>query len=122
MISKLATASVLSLILAIGCGSDNAGSTAQKLAVGSACTQDSECGSAPFMCMTDHPGGYCMRECDISKGDADCPSESVCQFDGMVGECHAKCGTQADCRSEYVCSPASSDPTNKVSHAFCDAP
>ena len=72
--------------------------------------------------MTDHPRGYGMRDCDISKGDADCPSESVCQFDSMVGECHAKCGTQADCRSGYVCSPASSDATSTFLTHFATRP
>jgi hypothetical protein len=70
--------------------------------------------------MLDHPGGYCMRDCDITKGDGDCPSEAICQFDGMAGECHAKCASQSDCRSGYVCSPAASDANEKASHAFCD--
>jgi hypothetical protein len=70
--------------------------------------------------MLDHRGGYCMRNCDMTKGDADCPSESVWQFDGMVGECHLKCAGRSDCRSVYVCSPASSEANDKVSHAFCD--
>jgi hypothetical protein len=124
MISRFAMSGAGCVILAVACSSSNGGgtaTTAQKLGVGSPCTQDSDCGSAPFMCMmTDHPGGYCMRNCDISKGDGDCPSESVCQFDGMVGECHLKCSTQGDCRAGYVCSPAASDSNNKVSHAMCD--
>jgi hypothetical protein len=126
MIQRLIALCGASIVLAIACGSSNdntgssAGNTAQKLSVGSPCKQDSDCGSAPFMCMLDHPGGYCMRDCDITKGDADCPSESICQFDGMAGECHLKCNGQADCRSGYVCSPAAADPMNKASHAFCD--
>jgi hypothetical protein len=123
MISRFVIVGAAGALLAFACGSDNTGSsgtTGQKLSVGSPCTMDSECGSAPFMCMLDHPGGYCMRNCDITKGDADCPSESVCQFDGTAGECHLKCDSQANCRTGYVCSPAASDPNNKVSHAFCD--
>jgi hypothetical protein len=63
-----------------------------------------------------------MRNCDISKGDGDCPSEAICQFDGTTGECHRKCDTEADCRSGYLCSAASSDPGNRASHAYCDVP
>jgi hypothetical protein len=103
-----------------GGAADASASTAQKLAVGSACTQDSDCGSAPFFCMTEHPGGYCMRKCDIAKADADCPSEAICQFDGTVGECHKKCSAAGDCRSGYTCSPASMGTAMKASHAFCD--
>lgn len=95
--------------------------TGQKLSVGAPCTSDDQCGSSPFMCMMgDHPGGYCMRDCDISKGDADCPSEAICQYDGMVGECHLKCNSNSDCRSGYMCAPASNTATSKASHAFCD--
>lgn len=63
-----------------------------------------------------------MRNCDIARGDADCPSEAICQFDGTTGECHKKCSMNSDCRSpDYVCSPATSAPANMASHAFCDA-
>lgn len=96
------------------------GMTSQLLSIGSPCTKDSQCGAGLFICMTDHPGGYCSRHCDITKADADCPSEAICQFDGMVGECHRKCLADTDCRSGYMCSPASSDPMNRASHAYCD--
>jgi hypothetical protein len=103
-------------------GASPGASSAQLLPVGSACAKDSDCGSAPFYCMTDHPGGYCMRDCDIKNGDADCPSEAICQFDGTKGECHKKCNGDSDCRSPgYTCGAASSDPMNMASHAFCDA-
>lgn len=120
---------VLAAIMAVACSSASSNSTApgdggassQKLPVGSPCMADSDCGTAPFMCMMgDHPGGYCMRDCDISKGDADCPSEAICQFDGMTGECHKKCSSQSDCRTGYVCAPASSAADDMASHAFCD--
>jgi hypothetical protein len=128
MIQRLAWM-VAAISFAIGCSSgsdENVGAHqdagAQLLTVGSACTTNPECGSAPFYCMTDHPGGYCMRNCDIAHGDADCPGEAVCQFDGTKGECHKKCNVNSDCRSpDYVCSPAASDRDNMVSHAFCDA-
>jgi hypothetical protein len=91
--------------------------SAQKLAVGSACVKDSDCGSTPFYCMVEHPGGYCLRDCTT---DADCPSEAICQNDGVKGECHKKCDAAPDCRAEYMCSPAASAADNKASHAFCD--
>lgn len=91
--------------------------SAQKLAVGSPCVKDSDCGSAPFYCMTEHPSGYCMRDCTT---DADCPSEAICQDDGMKRECHRTCSVSSDCRPEYMCSPAANAADNKASHAFCD--
>lgn len=99
--------------------SSNAGTaaSAQKLAIGSPCVTDNDCGSAPFYCMAEHPGGYCMRDCAT---DADCPSDAVCQNDGMKGECHKKCSVSSDCRSEYMCSPAANAANNNASHAFCD--
>lgn len=96
------------------------GNGSQKLPIGSPCTTDSDCGGTGFMCMTDHPGGYCIKMCEISNHDADCPSGSICQFDGMSGECHKECTTSADCRTGYFCAPASTDPNNTASHAFCD--
>jgi hypothetical protein len=111
--------------LGAACSSSSSGgngSTAQAL-VGSPCTKDSDCGAAPFFChLGDHPGGYCMRDCNIAHGDADCPSEAICQFDGTTGECHAKCGAQSDCRSGYECSPASNASDNMASHSYCDVP
>ena len=72
--------------------------------------------------MTEHPGGYCMRDCDIAHHDGDCSTEAICQFDGTKGECHKKCDGASDCRATgYVCSPASTDPMNMASHGFCDA-
>jgi hypothetical protein len=73
-----------------------------------------------FMCMTDHPGGYCVEMCDVGNHDADCPSDSICQFDGTSGECHLKCATTSDCRAGYTCAPASTSPGDTASHAYCD--
>ncbi len=102
-------------------GTTEAGSS-QKLPIGSPCTMDSDCGGSGFMCMTDHPGGYCIFMCDITKHDADCPSGSACQSDGTSMECHKECSSMGDCRAGYVCAPASMTPTNTVSHAICDVP
>lgn len=100
-------------------GMGGAGGT-QKLPIGSPCAKDADCGGTGFMCMTDHPDGYCVKMCDIKNVDKDCPTEGVCQFDGMAGECHKKCDKPADCRTGYDCAPASMDPMNTASHAFCD--
>lgn len=109
------------ILLGLHTGCSGGGTGAQKLPIGSTCAADTECGGMPFHCMMgDHPGGYCMRGCDIKNGDADCPAEAICQYDGTLGECHKKCTGGADCRSGYVCSPAAADPMNKASHAFCD--
>ena len=99
---------------------DVALATGQLLPVGSACSADGQCGATPFTCVIDHPDGYCTRPCDIAHADADCPAESICQFDGTEGECHARCSTKADCRTGYLCAPASAAADNKASHAFCD--
>ena len=103
-----------------GTGGAGGGVSGEKLPIGSPCAKDADCGGADFMCMTDHPGGYCVKMCDIKNTDADCPSESICQYDGTAGECHLKCAAPSDCRAGYVCAPASTDPSNTASHAFCD--
>jgi hypothetical protein len=106
---------------AAACGGGSSGvAGAQRLPIGSPCAVDADCGGAGFMCMTDHPGGYCIRTCDIQNHDADCPSESICQFDGTSGECHLKCAGAGDCRAGYTCAPASMDSSNTASHAYCD--
>lgn len=119
---------VVIALVGAACSSSSSGGTmnmdggggSQKLPIGSPCTMDSDCGGTGFMCMTDHPGGYCVKMCDLSNHDADCPSGSICQFDGMSGECHKECATNADCRTGYFCAPASTDPNDTASHAFCD--
>ena len=115
-----------SLALIAGCNGDT---VTQKLAIGSACTTSSDCGSEPhFFCDRDHESGYCKKDC---KSDADCPSEAICAFDGGVGACHKKCnvsdsdaGRPTDCRfSEgYVCQPSSAVMATLASHSYCDAP
>jgi hypothetical protein len=96
--------------------------SSQKASIGSPCTKDSDCGGTGFLCMTDHPGGYCVETCDMKNHDADCPSGSACQFDGITSECHKACANDSDCRTGYVCAPASMTPTNTVSHAVCELP
>jgi hypothetical protein len=103
-----------------GCSSTSA--PAQRLPIGTACTTSLQCGDPPsFFCDTDHPNGYCKRDC---KSDGDCPPEAICAFDGAVGECHKKCDTVADCRQAegYICKPASTNPVSLASHSYCDAP
>ena len=116
------TVALVSLALLAGAGCTNTDTVAQKLPIGSACNDSSECGSPPhFFCDSEHPGGYCKKDC---KGDADCPSEAICAFDGAVGACHLKCDTSSNCRfsSGYQCKPASSNQDTLASHAYCDAP
>jgi hypothetical protein len=122
MTTRFATRAILCVLGAAGCDatSTSNGLKSQLLAIGSPCTSDSQCGTPPFMCMTDHPSGYCSRDCDIKNGDADCPPESICQFDGKTGECHRKCNAPGDCRAGCVCSPASIDSADRASHAYCD--
>lgn len=94
------------------------GASTELLPVGSACTSDSQCGPTPFMCLLDHPGGYCMRQCQT---DTDCPSEAVCVVDTDATECHKRCPSgQSDCRSGYECMPAASTGYPRASAAFCD--
>lgn len=131
-LSYLGFAFVATMGLVAACGTSSGGGTTsgttttggggggQLLPVGSPCKADTDCGGAEFMCMTDHPDGYCIKMCDIKNGDADCPSESICQDDGSAGECHKSCNTGTDCRAGYECAPASADPMNTASHAFCD--
>ena len=77
----------------------------QKLAIGSPCKASADCGTGKFFCATDHPNGYCKKDCKV---DADCPMGSVCAHDGSVGECHKSCNTVVDCRKSegYICKPA----------------
>ena len=110
---------VAALCTTMACGT-SPGNGTQTSTIGMACTADKDCGGSGFMCMTDHPGGYCIKTCDIAKVDADCPSGSICQYDGTSGECHKECTVTTDCRTGYTCAPASTDATNKASHAFCD--
>jgi hypothetical protein len=112
----------LGVTAACGGGGSGGGGVAasQKLPIGSPCASDADCGGAGFMCMTDHPGGYCVKMCDISNHDANCPSDSICQFDGTSGECHLKCASTGDCRTGYMCAPASLNPGDTASHAYCD--
>lgn len=110
----LLAASLIGLFLG-GCGNSV---VAELLPVGSACTADPQCGPAPFMCMLDHPGGYCLRDC---RSDVDCPSESVCVVDTDASECHKRCPSgQLDCRAGYECAPAASSGFPRSSVAFCD--
>ena len=102
-------------------GMGGSSASGQKLAIGSPCAKDADCGDSSFMCMTDHPGGYCVKMCDIKNADADCPGGAVCQFDGMMGECHKMCAMMSDCRTGYMCAPSSMAADNMASHAFCDA-
>lgn len=95
------------------------GGMGQMLPLGSPCAKDADCGDGDYMCMTDHPDGYCVKMCNIKNVDKDCPIEGTCRYDGMEGHCHMKCDKPADCRAGYDCMPASTDPMDTASHSFC---
>jgi hypothetical protein len=109
----------ISLALIAGCSSNP---DQQNLPIGSPCATSAQCGTGKFFCDTDHPNGYCKKDCH---GDADCPTGSVCAGAGMVspGECHERCTVataSTDCRvSEgYVCKAMPTDATGP----YCDVP
>src|SRR5581483_3245833 len=89
---------LFALAILAGCGDST--TNKQILPIGSACTKSADCGTGAFFCDSDHPNGYCKRDC---KADTDCPTGSVCAgvMGAVPGECHKKCtvATAAtDCR------------------------
>jgi hypothetical protein len=111
---------VLVLALAAGCGDTTASTQAQ--AIGTACTASTQCGTNKFFCDTDHPNGYCKRDCKV---DGDCPAGSVCAgaLPNAPGACHKTCATataSTDCRltEGYVCK----DMPDDASGPYCDVP
>jgi len=79
-------------------------------ALGEPCTLDADCASE--RCLPQHRtargpawrGGTCTELCDAG---APCPTGATCAAlaDGQ-SLCAPSCGTSADCRAGYVCSPA----------------
>ena len=62
-----------SLVAAAGCS--DAGEHAV-LPIGSRCSSDAQCGTAPYDCATTgYPYGYCEKPCTT---DGDCPADSLC--------------------------------------------
>ena len=85
MKNTLVVFSILTVLVGAACSSGTGagtggggmgGASTQKLPIGSPCAKDADCGGADFMCMTDHPDGYCIKMCDIKNADKDCPSKS----------------------------------------------
>lgn len=89
---------LLFVLLAVaGCG--DADNTAY-LPVGSRCTSSGQCGTNPYQCNVDRPGGYCEKPCAT---DGDCPMDSVCI--PRLGACRRRCADPAQCRASegYAC-------------------
>ena len=66
--------------------------------VGSRCSGDRDCGTAPYRCELKLPGGYCEKPCGL---DGDCPADAAC----ALGKCRRKCTDTTGCRSVegYAC-------------------
>lgn len=98
---------LLPLLLVAAC-SDAANT--QYLPIGSRCSRDSQCGTAPFDCATGDPGGYCEHSCAT---DGDCPKDSACVTPAgapaTVRACRRVCTATDQCRAAegYVCVPHS---------------
>lgn len=98
-------------------------------AVGKACTNDTQCGSAFGTCRLPETGasgmtlwaqGYCTQACGPSQQA--CPSGSVCATLDTGPQCVQSCRVGlADCRPEYTCAQVSADPTSGVCIPRCYA-
>lgn len=89
---------VLLALVAVGCGD---GTNTQYLPIGSRCGADGDCGTRPYSCQKQYPGGYCQKDCS---SNAECPQDSLC----AVGKCRRVCATSTECRSRegYLCREA----------------
>jgi hypothetical protein len=83
----------LSLLVFVAAACSDAANT-QFLPVGSRCSSDTQCGTAPYRCIADnHPFGYCDKPCKV---DSECPADSLCAT--AAGACRRKCTVATDCR------------------------
>lgn len=89
----------LGLIGASGCSTPD---NTELVPIGSRCGASGDCGTSPYFCNPNAPGGYCTKPC---AKDGDCPTDAVC----AMGLCKRKCKTTNDptdgCRAQegYVC-------------------
>jgi hypothetical protein len=91
---------IFALALVAGC-SDPANT--QLLPIGSRCSSDTQCGTAPYDCaVAGYPFGYCEKPCTTN---GDCPADSLCS--PLVKACRRGCTTSATCRTAegYSCQP-----------------
>lgn len=91
---------LLLVVAAVGC-SDNANT--QSLPIGSRCSQNTQCGTSPYVCNMG-PGyafGYCEAPCTT---DGDCPLDSLCS-PAPVKACRRACKESSECRQSegYAC-------------------
>lgn len=72
----------------------------QHLPIGSPCQSSGQCGSAPFVCNTNEPRGYCEKQCVT---DGDCPADALCS--PIAKSCRRRCKLPGDCRvgDGYAC-------------------
>ncbi len=77
-----------------------------KSAPGGACASDDDCQGPSPTCLTDYPGGYCIRSCTVA---SPCPTGATCLDTGDGGICASSCTKDADCRvaEGYYCDTAS---------------
>ena len=86
--------------LAVGCGSSDGETAADRVGVGAECTDAAECESADqevvLECLTQFTGGYCGLE--GCTGDVDCPEGSACvTHDDGKNYCFRVCQDKPDC-------------------------
>jgi RHS repeat-associated protein len=79
--------------------------------VGAPCTSDDECAllgdedHSAYCDMWSYPGGYCIRQCDPTIGDAACPAGTRCSEDFWF--CVPNCDEDGAClRADHACQDA----------------
>ncbi|MDB4974917.1 MAG: hypothetical protein JWN48_3258 [Myxococcaceae bacterium] len=131
--SKLICALGAFVLIAVACGDDGKGSSsmpAAGIAVGKACTSNSDCGTGGTCKNTQGfgtlsallsligvmdlpaPGGYCSADCS---SNADCGSGAVClgsALNFLKGECRKSCTSNSDCREGYECAKQAEVPAD----------
>jgi hypothetical protein len=76
-------------MLAVACQD---GPNTQYLPIGSPCFKQSDCGTQPFDCALDVPGGSCVKSCS---DNTDCPTDSACARKFCKRSCHSSAGCRA---------------------------
>lgn len=98
---------VYAVISGFGCAVDVEPGSAPPGAIGSSCTTIADCSkvTAP-VCLSLSDNGYCSASCALG-GQTVCPTGSICmEFPGDLVLCMDGCLSNKDCRSGFVCAPA----------------
>lgn len=99
----------------VACSSEDGSASATSTPrVGQACSANQACGPAE-QCLTEEPGGLCVKACTQSGSAAECPSGSLCDEDSFLQGgrdqrmvvCLQACEKDEECRSGYACSGVS---------------